>query len=365
MIDLYRKYRLFFILAAIAAVGFLAWYFSSIVVFVIVAAVISMVGEPLVNRLDRLRIGRVAMPHILSVILTMLLILGVFFGMFSLFIPLVVREVNLIGSINWNAFLEHYRGDITGLQQTLVSLGVMHGGASIEASIKDAVLKIIDFGIFSSVMTSIISVTGNFFFNLFSILFLTFFFLKEPKLLPLFILRLTPSANRDQVKNVMYKSQTLIARYFTGLTIQIVLNIVSYTLALWIVGVPNALAIGFFTGVVIIIPYLGGIISMITGVILGVTGVISMGDYAMILPMTIRILAAMFVVQTIDNNLFAPLIQGKSMKAHPVEIFLVVIAAAGIGGIPAMIAAVPVYGFIKIVAGEFMASYRESTRASE
>jgi predicted PurR-regulated permease PerM len=104
---------------------------------------------------------------------------------------------------------------------------------------------------------------------------------------------------------------------------------------------------------------------MIMGVIIGVTGVISMGDYAMIMPMTVRILGAMFVVQTIDNNVFAPLIQGKSMKAHPVEIFLVVIAAAGIGGIAGMIVAVPAYGFVKIVAYEFLSNFRIIRHISE
>jgi predicted PurR-regulated permease PerM len=48
----------------------------------------------------------------------------------------------------------------------------------------------------------------------------------------------------------------------------------------------------------------------------------------------------------------------KSVKAHPVEIFLVVIAAASIGGITGMIVAVPVYGFVKIVAIEFMHNFR-------
>ena len=73
----------------------------------------------------------------------------------------------------------------------------------------------------------------------------------------------------------------------------------------------------------------------------------------------------MFVVQTIDNNVFAPLIQGKSVKAHPVEIFIVVIAAASLGGIVGMIVAVPTYGFIKIVANEFLSNFKVFRQISE
>ena len=365
MVELYQKNKLFFLILAAGALGFLVWYFSSIVIFIIVAGVISIVGTPLVDLFDRIRVGRFAFPHILSVTLTLLLILLLFFGMFSLFIPLVVNEANMISNIDGKQFLAYYQSDIAGLQHTLIQYGIMPRGTTIESAAKQAILKIIDFGMFSNVLTSIISFTGTFFFNLFSIVFLSFFFLKDNRMLPRFFLLMTPEKYDERIKNVMMKSRTLLSRYFIGLIIQIIANIMTYSVALYLVGVPNALVIAFFTGIIIIVPYLGGIISMILGVILGVTGVVSTGDYAMILPMVLRILGAMFVVQTIDNNVFAPLIQGKSVKAHPVEIFLVVIAAASLGGIVGMVVAVPAYGFVKIIATEFLSNFRIVQHMSE
>ena len=365
MRELYQKNKLFFLILIAAAIGFLVWYFSNIVIFIIVAGVISIVGAPLVEMLDRIKVGRFAFPHVLSVALALLMILLLFFGMFSLFIPLVVNEANLISNIDGKQLLAFYQTEVASLQHTLIHYGIMPRGATIESSAKQAILKIIDFGMFSNVLSSIISFTGTFFFNLFSIVFLSFFFLKDKKMLPRFILLVTPEKYDEQIKNVMSKSRDLLSRYFIGLIVQITANIITYSLALYIVGVPSALVIGFFTGIIIIIPYLGGIISMIMGVILGVTGVISTGDYAMIMPMVLRILAAMFVVQTIDNNIFAPLIQGKSVKAHPVEIFLVVIAAASLGGIAGMIVAVPAYGFVKIIANEFLSNFRIVRHISE
>lgn len=358
MHELYLKNKLFFILLFLGAIGFLVWYFANIVVFILVAGVISIVGAPLVDIFDKIKIGRFNFPHTLSVSLTLLLILLIFFGLFSLFIPLVMSEAQMISNIDGKKFMDYFQDDIRSLQLTLIRYGIMPRGATIETTAKQAILKIIDFGMFSNVLSSVISFTGTFFFNLFSILFLSFFFMKDNRMLPRFILLITPSKYSDQIKSVMFKSKDLLSRYFIGLLIQILANIVTYSLALYIVGVKSPLVVGFFTGVIIIIPYLGGIISMLMGVILGITGVIAMGDYAMILPMTIKIVVAMFVVQTIDNNVFAPLIQGKSVKAHPVEIFLVVIAAASIGGITGMIVAVPVYGFVKIVAMEFMHNFR-------
>jgi len=117
--------------------------------------------------------------------------------------------------------------------------------------------------------------------------------------------------------------------------------------------------------VLIVIPYIGGIIGLITGVLLGITGVISQGEYAAILPMTIKIVVAMLIVQAIDNNLLQPYIQGKVVRGHPVEIFILLIAAASIGGIPAMIVAVPAYGFLKIVAVEFLSQFRVVRKIGE
>ncbi|MCK9424198.1 MAG: AI-2E family transporter [Bacteroidales bacterium] len=365
MREIYQKNRLFFLILFIAALGFLVWYFRNIVIFIIVAGVVSIVGAPLVEILDRIKYKRFKLPHAFNVTVTLLLILLIFFGMFSLFIPLVINEAQMISNIDGQKLLDYFHDDLTNFQSTLIYYGVMPKGATIESSAKQAILNIIDFGMFSNVLTSIISFTGTFFFNLFSIVFLSFFFLLDLSMLPRFILLITPVRYEDQMKNVMFKSKKLLSRYFIGLIVQIIANILTYSIALYIVGVKSPLVVGFFTGIIIIIPYLGGIISMLIGVILGVTGVISTGDFAHILPMTIKIIVAMFVVQTIDNNVFAPLIQGKSVKAHPVEIFLVVIAAASLGGILGMVVAVPVYGFIKIVASEFLNNFRVIRQFSE
>jgi predicted PurR-regulated permease PerM len=358
MIELYQKNKLFFLVLLTAAAGFLVWYFSDIVIFIIVAMVISIVGSPLVELLDRIRIGRFAFPHFLSVTITLLLILVLFFGLFSLFIPLVLNEAEMISRIDGRELMAFYKNEIAWVHSTVVRYGILPRGMTIDTAVKQALLKVVDLGMFSNILTSVISITGTFFFNLFSIVFLSFFFMLDQRMMPRLILMLTPEKYAERTRNVMHKSKKLLSRYFIGLIIQIMANIITYSLALYIVGVRSPLVIGFFAGIIIIIPYIGGIIAMIIGVVLGVTGVISAGEYAMIMPMVIRILLAMFVVQTIDNNVFAPLIQGKSMMAHPVEIFLVVIAAAGIGGIVGMVVAVPAYGFIKIVAGEFLSNFR-------
>ena len=127
---------------------------------------------------------------------------------------------------------------------------------------------------------------------------------------------------------------------------------------LMIVGVKGAFPIGFFAGFMNIIPYIGYAIATVLGIVLGVTGVISTGAYAAIAPIVIKILAVFIIANIIDNSFLQPFFFGKSVKASPVEIFLVIIAAGFIGGVLSMIIAVPAYTFIRIVAREFFSGFR-------
>ena len=147
MRELYQKNKLFFLILIAAAIGFLVWYFSNIVIFIIVAGVISIVGAPLVEMLDRIKVGRFAFPHVLSVALALLMILLLFFGMFSLFIPLVVNEATMISNIDGKQFMAYYQSDIAGLQHMLIHYGIMPRGTTLESAAKQAILKIIDFGL--------------------------------------------------------------------------------------------------------------------------------------------------------------------------------------------------------------------------
>jgi len=358
MKELYNENKLFFIVLIIAVIGYLAWYFSGILICILVAGVISIIGNPLVELLDKVSIGKMKMLHPISVIITLLLIITLVLGLLSFFIPLVIDEVALISTIDWNKLMEYYNNEIKWLQNTLVQTGIIRKGATVEMLLKENITRFLDISLFSSIVSGVISFTGTFFFHIFTILFLSFFFLNYIKMLPRLILLLIPEKYGEHSKNVMYKSKILLSRYFIGLIINVLVMIVSYAVALKITGARGALVIAFFGGIVNIIPYIGPFIAVGTGIILGVTGVISAGLYGSIGSLAIGILIAMVIVIILDNFVYGPMIQGKSVKAHPVEIFLVIIAAGSIGGIPAMIVAVPGYAFLRIIATEFFSQFR-------
>ncbi|MCX6243521.1 MAG: AI-2E family transporter [Bacteroidetes bacterium] len=363
--NLYERYKLFFIILIVCVIGFIAWYFSNILICVIVAGVISIIGSPLVDLFDRIRIKKIRFPHVLSVFLALILMLAVLLGLISFFIPLVVKESSLIASIDGQKLLDYYHPQIQWLQNTLIQYGVIAKNATVDSLLTDNIRHFLDISIFSNILSSVITFAGNFFFNFFAILFLSFFFLNDTNMLPRFILLLVPKKYELQTKQVMKRSKEVLSRYFIGLVINVLVMIASYSITLSIAGIRGALVIAFFAGIVNIIPYIGPLIAIATGIILGVTGVVSAGLYGSIGSTAIHVLIAMVIVVLLDNIVYGPMIQGKSVKVHPVEIFLVIIAAGSLGGIPGMIVAVPGYAFLRIVADTFLSQFRIFQRSDE
>jgi predicted PurR-regulated permease PerM len=358
MKELISQHKLFFVILAVLFVGFLLWYFFSIVACVIIAGVVSIIGTPLVNLFDRIRIRKFKMPHTVSVVLTMIIIISVFVAFLAFIIPIIVKEANMIRAIDTGKLIAYYQDDLTSLENFLVRYGILAPHETIVTTGKEMVLKVMNIGMISDFLTNLITIAGTFFFYLFTVLFLSFFFLLDPRMLPNLVISLVPESSIEKVTNIMYSSRSLLTRYFIGLISEVMALALLVSVGLSIIGVSGAFAIGFFAGIMNIIPYLGYFIASIVGVLLAVTSSVSAGDYAQILPIAIKTIIVMIVSNMIDNSVFQPYFFGKSVEAHPVEIFLVIIAAGFIGGVFAMIVAVPAYTFLRIIAREFFSEFR-------
>jgi predicted PurR-regulated permease PerM len=356
--ELYYKHQLFFLILGVLAVGFLIWYFSPIVICVLIAGVVMIIGQPLVERLKRIRIGKLKIPNGLSVTLTLGLIVVVFLGIMAFIVPLIVKEVNMLTSINPEQFVSYFQHEIDQFQAFLINYGIMAQDETIAGYLKSSLLKVMNTDLVSNILNNIFTVAGNIFFYFFTTLFLAFFFLLDREMLKNFILVLFPVKYEDKARNILSSSKKLLSRYFIGLIAEMLALSLLVSFGLMLIGVGGAFPIGFFAGIMNIIPYIGYAIATILGIILGVTGVVSTGAYAAIGPIAIKVLVVFVVANMIDNTFFQPFFFGKSVKASPVEIFLVIIASGFIGGVLGMIVAVPAYTFIRIVAREFFSEFR-------
>jgi len=125
------------------------------------------------------------------------------------------------------------------------------------------------------------------------------------------------------------------------------------------------LLIGFIGGLMNIIPYLGPLIGGAIGIIIGVTGSLALGAYTSILPLSLTIAGVFAGTNFIDSWLLQPVIYSTSVKAHPIEIFLVIIIAGTLFGITGMILAVPAYTVLRIIMREFFSEMRLVKKMTE
>ncbi len=345
-------------LSGLLLVGFMAWYFSDILAYTIIAAVLSLLGRPLVKFFMLLQYKKFRINKTIAAVLGLISMILVFIVLIMFIIPLVQLQARMIAQIDITEVTKFFNEPIQNLYAFLVSNHIIEPEKSLGAFIEEQLNTLIEFVLFTDFFSHLISATGSILLGVFIVLFLTFFFLKDEDLLKGILLAITPDKYTEDTKVVLSESRTLLTRYFLGLLLELASMMTLITIGLSLFGIENAIIIGFLGGLMNIIPYLGPIIGASIGVVLGVISVLSIGFYDQVLSTIVIIIATFAVANTIDNILLQPMIYSKSVKAHPIEIFLVIIMAGKLGGIFAMVIAIPTYTLIRVVARQFLSQLK-------
>ncbi|MBR9914613.1 MAG: AI-2E family transporter [Algicola sp.] len=334
------------IIIAIALVLYFLYKIQSVIVYILLAAVISLIGRPIVLFLRR----RLKFNNTVAVICTMVLLVGVFVGIISLLIPLLIEQGQNLSLLDINQLQtnieELYRA-------TLSYLELNHIDA--EKAIKESkILSSLDYSIIPNFLNNIASGLGSIGIGLMSVLFIAFFFLKDSNLFQQGVMTFVPNEKELRLKRSFTKISDLLSRYFVGLFLQIFILFVIYTIGLLIIGVKNAVVIAFLCALINIIPYLGPLIGGALMMLLVMTNNLGDSFNEVILPNISYTLIILVIAQLIDNFFSQPIIFSKSVKSHPLEIFLIIIIAGLLFGVVGMIVAVPSYTAIKVILKEFL-----------
>jgi len=346
-------------------IGFLIWRFYYIIVWVLVAAVLSFIGQPLVRYFDKIHFRKFKLPHSLSAVLSLLAIVLIFMGLIGIFVPLIINQADTISRIDVSRLAQTFLGPVQWIDEKMHDLGAIPDGQTLQDFLVDRAKSVVNLGSVGTVIGNFISVAGNIFIGLFSILFIAFFFLKDENMFEEGLLLLVPPKNHEATRKVVAESKNLLVRYYLGVLLELLGVMSLITIGLLIFGVKNALLIGFFGGIMNIIPYLGPVIGSVIGIILGVTSTLAAGLYNELLPVILKLAGVFIVVNFIDNNILVPVIYSKSVKSHPLEIFLVIIIGGGIAGLIGMLLAVPVYTLLRVIAKEFFQEFRVVKKLTE
>ncbi len=356
-------YRWIAAAAGLLVAGFMLWYFSTIVLYILVAAVLGVMGKPLVRLITRLRIGRWSPPRWLAALLTLVVILIVVVGSVQLLLPVVVQQVNQLAAFNVRDLTQALAEPIASVND-YINRFVPENTFSVEGYIQEQISPYLQA---DRIQAYLLSVTGwivDLGVGLFAVSFITFFFLKEDSLFTDGVVILFPARTEQNVRRAIGSSTRLIGRYFFGICVEMVIKLVCITVPLYFCGFAfnTALLIGIITAVLNVIPYIGPLIGAIIGC--GIAMLLPVPGVAMGVVL-IEMIVIFAVFQLLDNIVLQPYIYASSVKAHPLEIFLVILAAGYLAGIVGMLFAIPAYTVLRVFAKEFFNHFRVVQKLTE
>ncbi len=331
----------------------LVWYFSDIVFNIIIAAVLAIVGRPLVRMIQKVHIRHFKMPDWLAALITLIVLWGVIILFFTLFIPLIFNKMSDLANIDFSSITSFLEKPIAGLEGFLQKyFAVNTAETSVTEIIGDQISKILNLDALKNVIGSVASAAGSLVVAIFTITFTTFFFLKDETMFLRIVLAVTPTKYEGNIRHALNSTSKLLSRYFIGIILEstAMMLLVSIPLIFCGYSVSNAFFIGLIVGVFNLIPYIGPWLAFFVSLLISVAVASSgMTMTFVFYSLGITILCA----QLIDNFILQPVLYSNSVSAHPLEIFIVILMAGHVAGVVGMIIAIPAYTVIRVIAKEF------------
>jgi predicted PurR-regulated permease PerM len=338
-----------------------AWFFRNIVVYILVSGVFSIMGRPLVDLFCRIRIRRWKFPRSLSALLTLIAIWGVIIMFFVIFVPLVTRQINYFSTIDSEKIVQIVAGPINKVENLVRSINKdIPKDITIQDYIVKKVSDVLNINLIQNFIGSLIGILGNVIIAIFSITFITFFFLKDQRLFYESILMWVPDKYVENVTRALNSIKNLLTRYFIGIVIQSTCIMILVTIGMTIAGIDfqQALVMGLIIGILNVIPYAGPWIGLAIAITMGVASHISQDITTVVIPLVTYMIIVEAVTHLIDNIVFQPVIFSNSVRAHPLEVFIIVLAAGFAAGIPGMIFGIPAYTVLRVFAREFFYNFK-------
>jgi predicted PurR-regulated permease PerM len=351
-----KNVRLILAILGVLFLSYVLWNVRFIIYYFFAAAIVAFIARPLVRVLGKVKIKGWSIPNWLKSTVVLATFVAIVVGLFRMVIPTIIEQAHIISKIDTKNVVSRLQPHIESVSSLIEKANI--DKVELQNIVQKEISKIFSMGDIGTYVTGFLSgITGTF-IAAFSILFISFFLLKDGSIVDNVVGSMTPDKYLDKIRTIFNETKDLLTRYFVGVVIQIGIVMVVITLGLTILDVKNALLIGVIAGIFNIIPYVGPIMGALLGIGLAATGQLEAHPD---LSMTSFLLAAIIpfaVAQALDNFVLQPLIFSKSVKAHPLEIFLVILAAGSLAGVLGMIVAVPAYSFIRIVAKEFFNGYK-------
>lgn len=334
----------FLVLAAVFL--YVLYLIQSILVYLVVALILTLIGNPILDFFKK----RLKFKHTWATMATLFIFILFIAGFLLMFIPLISSQGHNLSLLKTTEIEKN----ISQLMNQTATFLESHNIDSRQMLKEANITSKINFNFIPDFLNTVLGTISSIGIGLGSVLFITFFFLKDRLLFVTSAKKLIPDSQEEKILNSVHKINHLLSRYFIGLLLQLFIVFLLYVLVLFIFDIPNLFIIAFLCAVLNIVPYIGPLIASVLAAILTLLSNLGSDFQTEMLPTTIYVLIGFWIVQLIDNNLSQPIIFSKSVSSHPLEIFLVILIAGFLSGILGMVIAVPLYTILKVIGKEFI-----------
>lgn len=325
-------------------------------IYIVIAGLITIVGKPLVHFFSRIKLKGKPFPTSIRALMALLTILLLFLGINALIIPAFIQEVSVLSNIRFGELWNKFYQEFDSVNELLNSLDI-NQELNI-TNVKHYFSQVFNAGTIQNTISTLFGGLGNIAIAVFSILFISFFLLKQENLASKISDGFFPDKMKTKLETIIPKIKKTISKYLFALLIQMGIIFILVFIGLELIGVKDTVVIALFAALINVIPYIGPMIGISFGMVLGVGQALvyesnpDLGFWAM------AIFTVFVVVQLFDNFITQPFIFSNSINAHPLEIFLVISIAGTLAGIAGMIIAVPFYSILRIIVKEMNVNYK-------
>lgn len=191
-------------IAGVVLLLLLAYVFFNIVIYVLISAILFLIGSPITKKLESIKIRGKQIPDALAAAFTLFSIAMVLLLLFKMIVPPLITQANLLSNLNFYDVLHNILAQFPGLDNTLKSFGT---ATDIKLALSSQLDSFLNVSNVSWVVNNLFSYTGTILGGTLCVLFITFFFLKDERILKESILTITPSTYETSIQDILHTSK--------------------------------------------------------------------------------------------------------------------------------------------------------------
>jgi predicted PurR-regulated permease PerM len=343
----------FWLIAVIVAAG-LVYLLAPVLTPFVAAALLAYLGDPIVDRIERLRMARWQVGRTGAVVVVFALMFLIVLLAILLLLPMLERQIGKL--------ITQLPSYLAWLKQTALPWIAERMGIESPTLQGDELVAMLGEhwqsagGVAANVLATV-SQSGMaviaWLLNLVLIPVVTFYLLRDWDALVERIREMVPVNNEPTVSRLARESDAVLGAFLRGQMLVMLSLAAIYSIGLSLIGLDLALLIGIIAGLISFVPYLGAIVGFGAAAIASLVQVGEMWHL-------FAVMAVFGVGQTVEGFVLQPLLIGDRIGLHPVAVIFAIMAGGQLFGFIGVLLALPVAAVLMVLLRHFYRRYQDS-----